>query len=230
MTVSMNLQKGLIGHYVSNASSIGNNILYDASGYGSHTTENTLTTDTGFMDTSVRGDGNTLYISSSKIKDAIENAEFTVSLWWKQDYDSTQNWVDLIQWKDDSSKQSTKRLERGYAESSTESDYWCNFGMNPDQRKGAISNSNLGFLEGEWFHIVVRVDSVNDLFTVFINNQIDGETSVDTTEIYRPNTDIRIKPHSSQSNFEDLRIYNRALPDSEIQQLYNMRNQRNYYV
>lgn len=231
MTIFMNLQRGLVGQFVSGKDSIKQNSLRDASGYNNHAGSSTVATDSsGIIDTAVQTDGATQYSASDPIKDAIENAQFSISVWWRQDsHQDSDDWADLIQWRDDS-KETTKRLERSNADSSPNSDWWCNFGMNPAQSKGSLSQSDTGVAGGEWFHWLCTVDGSAGEFNVYVNAELAQQSDSEAAEIYRPNTDIRLNANAAEGAFEEVRFYNRILSEREINRLYQMRNQPNRYV
>ncbi|QLG29976.1 hypothetical protein HUG10_20430 (plasmid) [Halorarum halophilum] len=221
----MNLQRGLVGHYVT-PGSIGDTVLHDETGNDYHATGGTVTTDpNGVIDTAVLQDGLDATTNAPAIKDAIEAAMFTVAVWWRQDlHNNAQDWRDLIKWNDGSTKQAVKRLERSNADESPNSDYWCNFGMEPTTTKGSMASSDIGVAGGEWFHLTIIVDGDADSFRILVNAEVDQIGTVDTAEINRPISDIRIGPDDGGAAFEDLRFYNRVLSNGEADALVNQRS------
>lgn len=220
------LETGLVGHFVARNNFTNGSDLYDRSPQGVDATgSGTITTTTGKLHRALDADGNSVTWDNQAFRDAVANADYAVCMWIKQD-DQTSNsdWVDVIQWDDGTTKQSTKRIERGSASASSNQDYWINLGMNPGNSKGALSRNNIGIANGVWWHLGVVVDSENDEFTIYVNGSQDRQSTVDEAEIADPGT-ITINVGEYGGDVEDIRFYKRALTQEEIQTLYERGNQ-----
>jgi hypothetical protein len=86
------------------------------------------------------------------------------------------------------------------------------------------------YVEGQFFHVVGVVDASNHIMKIYVNGIEVQEYPYSGDQIRSGNYPLRIGGHfhymGDQFNFggiiDEVRIYNRALSDSEVQQLYGM--------
>lgn len=224
MTLQLNLQKGLVGHWT--MASIDNEAIRDSSANDFHLSDGTPSTTTGFIEQSIIAEGQSYSYGNAKFMNAIGNAEFSICFWVKQT-SNQDNFQDFIVWNDGTSKQSAKRIERGFSEGSTEQDYWTNLGMNPNTSKGNLNNRSIGIEINNWWHLAVTVSGSDNTFRVYVNGNIDRSSAVETSEIESPGELSIDASGAYNANIEDLRFYDRSLSKEEVSSIYNARSQRN---
>jgi hypothetical protein len=215
------LAKRLVARYCAGADSITSDTLLDVTPYNTNAGTQSLTTQTGKFDTALDVDGNTVTFNSQPFRDAVANANYSITMWVKQDDQSSgSRFRDVIVWNDGTTKQSTKRIERASASSSTNQDYWINLGMNPNDNKGALFSNDIGVSNNTWWHLAVVVDATNNEFTVYVNGSADTQSAVDEAEIADPgNVAVNQGPYGGA--IEDLRFYARPLSSDEVSRLAN---------
>ncbi|MEI7584470.1 LamG domain-containing protein [Runella sp.] len=71
----------------------------------------------------------------------------------------------------------------------------------------------------KWFHLVVKIENSNQV-KIFIDGVLQYTSSVETWNTLT-NGFLTIGEYFSQGKLDDIRIYNRALTDTEVSQLYN---------
>jgi hypothetical protein len=102
-----------------------------------------------------------------------------------------------------------------------------NTGANIDE----VLTSSMDINDGSWYHITVVRNAENRIKKMFINNKLNTSHYFDSEEFQNHLSPINLgamvcnssRRHDTffNGNIDDVRIYNRALSDSEIQQLYN---------
>jgi hypothetical protein len=81
---------------------------------------------------------------------------------------------------------------------------------------------------GEWVHYVLSSDGTTERLYVDsteVDYQSQVTSTIDLDELYIG--EYNDLGYSTNGNISDFRIYNRALSESEISALYNMREQKN---
>lgn len=228
MTLELNLQKGLVGHWTMDSKDLSNGFMADRSGNdfhaeirGSPTFNNSSVI--GQAGDFVESDGDYLPIRDNFYTEVEEIPEITVSVWMK-----VTNAGDYIIQYDRSE----------FFRCTT--DVWV---TNSDASGGI---SDMGFnapTDGNWHHVVYWYDS-NASGTrkrVYIDNQVDTELS-DPHNGTGLGSDLtrfgEIAAFGESGSFDstqsprltgqisDLRLYERALTENEISALFNMRQQR----
>jgi hypothetical protein len=96
---------------------------------------------------------------------------------------------------------------------------------------GGNNAFNMANFQGQWIHVVTTYDSLNKNINSFINAiSMDSQTVTQAIPMQNIGLYIGQAPlgYPDNNNFkgtlDDIRIYNRALSEAEILQLYNLRN------
>jgi len=98
-----------------------------------------------------------------------------------------------------------------------------------DSSGNSIRNdSNLSVSDNNWVHTAVSYSAVTDEVKHYINGVLDNDTSLSSADSLKDTT-VPLIIGASQGgtttlfngNMDDIRIYDRALSDQEIHQLYN---------
>jgi len=214
----VNLQKGLVGHWTFDAGATNNSTAYDSSAYDNHGNigSGVSTGVSGRVNKSVNLDGS----SSGKIDVGFDNtlSEITVSGW--VNLDSKDGWARLIDCGSDNNN---------YV-------FLCPYsgGGNPvfeisvSGNKSRVENSTT-LSTNSWHHMAGTYNgSVGKLFLNGTNIE-QNSFSPDISSLDFSNSNIGESFYSDpflNASVDDLRVYDRALSESEISALYNMRSQR----
>ena len=99
----------------------------------------------------------------------------------------------------------------------------------PGYYGGDISSTTSNWQQGQWYHVVVVDDAINNRRTMFVNGVQEGtSTPKKPFGTLMPNFYIGANPayndYSFNGKIDDVRIYNRALSATEIQMLYTEPN------
>jgi len=95
-----------------------------------------------------------------------------------------------------------------------------------DVKSGGLSIDNTPVVTGEWVHVVVVRDSVNDLLSMYINGAVpEGGTSTDVSGDISSGEDLYIgnsmrSGATSEADIDDVRIFDVALTEDEIAAIY----------
>ena len=169
--------------------------------------------DIGKFGQAAKFDGNSWIKLGNEIRDVIDSKVFTVSGWvnWSA-FNSWSRFIDI----------NGNFLIANRGETNTLA---VHFRLNDDYSGKAIELEN--FLElNMWYFIAVSVDFINNYYKLFINgNFINTSTNLGPDTPDAPVTALGKSSWSQDSLFRGLidqvRIFNRALTDEEIQVLYN---------
>jgi hypothetical protein len=227
----MNLQKGLVGHWTMDDADTSDGTLYDRSAYDNHGIINSgvTTGSSGIIDKSFSFDGSiSAYIGTDLSYNTTSLSQVTVSAW----YNSTSTTQHIIA-------------------SSDRNEYW-RFAVGSDESDGVqwtvsssdmvSSTSRTAIQDGDWHHLVGVFDtSVTNDHKIYIDGQLDSEADFFTSGIGSgavSYTHIGTGSEASSQNgstgpddvmdgnLDDVRVYNRALSEDEINALYQMRSPR----
>lgn len=232
MTQQMNLQKGLVGHWTMDSVDVDNGVVRDLSGYDHHAEVRGSPTfgDSGIVNggaTFVEADGDYLPIRDKFYTEVESVPEITVSAWYK----GTNNGDYIMQYDRSEVFRATN-------------DVWV---THSDVSGGT---SDMGYnapTDGNWHHLVFWYDSdaSGTRKRMYIDNSVDTELSdphngtglgsgLDTygaiasfgeSRSFDGDEDPRL-----DGQLDDVRMYERALTESEINQLYQMREQKHHYL
>ncbi len=209
------LQSGLVGLWTFDGSDISGSTIYDLSGNGNNGTNNGATPTIGKLGQALKFDGSSSYVDTGITSEAtFSNATFTLSAWEKNTTDN-----ELFgKW--------------GYSQGFHMGSDWAQLKASNYTRN---SDGTINVNDGKW-HLITYVITTDT--SVAGNNSIhiyqdgvlhDGSTSGSGT--YTPATGhsltIGARLETGQQVYfegliDDVRVYNRALSASEVQQLYLM--------
>lgn len=202
----MSLQEGLIGHWTMDDKDTSSGMLYDRSGYNNHGELNGPTTSqASILGEAYDFNGSSDYIQTSLTGNTANNP-YSVSLWFNLDsLDSDEIFVGNY-----NGNGILLRLEEG-----DEFDFWHD--------TGSIEGGSVA--ANEWTHVVYTYDGSGG--SIYKNtNEVASGSMPDNTN----SSDLRIGDTYDNRYYNgkmaDVRIYNRVLTQSEINQLYQMRSQR----
>jgi len=229
MTLELNLQKGLVGHWTMNNKDVDNGVVRDKSGYDHHAEVRGTPTfgNSGIVQGSAsftESNGDYLPIRDNFYTKVEEIPEVTVSVWYK----GTNAGDYIIQYDRSEFFRCT-------------TDVW----VTNSNASGGISDMTYNApTDGNWHHLVFWYDSDSSgtKKRMYIDNSVDTELSdphngtslgsgLDTygaigafgeSREFNQDDDPRLT-----GELDDVRLYERALSEDEIQALYNMRSQRN---
>jgi hypothetical protein len=206
------LNDGLVAHYPFNGNAL------DESGNGNHGTVHgaMLTEDRfGKSDGAYSFDGKNDYIISSPNL-PIGNSVRSISVWFKSTSDSGYNgWYTntVTSWGNASDN---NNCDIAFYQGKLLFGAFAN-----DVRTDVLVN------DGSWHHVVVIHNGT--ILKIYLDHEVIASNKI--RELNTTNSSFYIGKRSGQSNqhmdgvVDDVRIYNRALTESEIQQLYQLNNQ-----
>jgi len=215
MTLELNLQKGLVGHWTMDGRDFDSGSIRDKSAYGNHGSATSGLTfgeqakvETGvlFSDTS----GEEIVISP------ISSSAITLSCWYRYDGLGNNSWNTLL---GDGNAGEHHILIK--TDGSGEIGFYNH----------TFYGSGYELSVGEWYHIVTVKSETQQKVYVDASLKLDSTDSFDNSasdnafEIignYEPGGD-----QSALGIMDEVRAYSRELSESEIDLLYNMRSQRN---
>jgi len=218
----MNLQKGLVGHWTLDSKNTSNGTAYDSSGYDNNGTVNSVTST---QDSKV---GENAYDFSGGNGITVQNdqslqitGDLTITFWAKPFNISSARQNPIHKnYTDEYTMTAETDGDLSFYFNDSDSSY------NNYQAKDMFKNDN------EWVYVTAVRDDGNEV--VWYRNgklwQTDGYSGGNPTESGGNVTigDGYTNPYNGI--LDDFRIYNRALSESEIFALYNMRSQRSYNI
>jgi hypothetical protein len=216
----MSLQKGLVGHWTFDAEATSNGTAYDSSAYDNHGSINGATpVSSGKISGSFDFEhDNSEYIDLGR--PVLNDNPFTVSCWCTIE-SHTGDWMRTV-----ASHDTSNGIWLGLDNNGTN---W-QAGMRRDDSSSATVSAS-SFNTGQWYHTVIRWDG--STFEFFLDTDSIGATSSSTFNPAVDNTNIGRSQYYGEywdGKIDDIRVYNRALSESEINQLYQMRTQGNAYL
>jgi len=212
MTLELNLQNGLVGHWTLDEKDTSNGTAYDSSAYNNHGSLNgSLTTGTsGIVGEAYSFDGTNDEI---RINNELNTNTVTVSQWIKPGFSTSHS------------------NSRGSVTQGTISNFGFYFRPGSDAMRFFASGDqevNFTFNQGEWIHIVGTYD-INGTMEVFKDGVSQGTDTAGSKGLDTSGT-LVIGSENGDSywigDISEVRIYDRVLSKSEILSLYNMRSQR----
>jgi hypothetical protein len=209
-----NLRQGLVGEYLFDGSA------EDTSEHGHHgRVEGATLTANRFGETNrayaFSGQGDYIVLDPPP---ALNDEAFSMSVWAKYDQDAMMKWWNnAIISQDDHGRQTNQ--SRRVFQLSTKGDRmtWHRMMQSPD------SVGKLPIQRGVWYHVVAVYDGVHH--KLYVN----GELQDVKAGSFKPNAEEPIfigKKNSNEKRFwfhgalDDIRIYNRALSDGEVSELF----------
>ncbi len=220
------LLSGLVGHWTFDGKNLVSNVA-DSSGQGNNGmmsgfTSTSSAVTAGKMGQALRFDGGDDYINLQNPASLIfsSNSSFTLSVWVKTTstadqrivyrYFSGQDIIGLVNNTCVANKASFNIRDANAA------GYKC---------VSSTTNTN----DGKWHHIVGVRNVSTDLIYIFVDGVMENSTSDDTTSGFNGANNLWTigRAATAASNYfsgsvDDVRIYSRALSNSEILQLYNI--------
>ncbi len=215
LTTATITQTALIGYWNLNENS--GTIAKDTSRYDNDGTFiGSPTWDNGIISSALYFDGDDyVYVTGDSLD--VSNGMFTISLWIKPE--------EVTGYKSVFGHQTTAPSDRYpciYVKDVTTTSGSIHFGFGT----GSVwkSHTAYGVLDGanRWYHIVYSLDSINDIEKLYVNS----EQVFSTTEGSTPTNKKEVYIGRSSSNFlgtiDEVRIYNDALNEDEIKQLFKI--------
>lgn len=162
-----------------------------------------------------KNSGNRMLVRDQKITKAFNSKNMTVSLWWNQlEQEPIKEWKDALTF-------GIWRIERGYESQYSPSSY------SPIHYNDKIGDTSLSYnlshyvSNAEWFlYTMVRR---NGKFMVYINDKLLGSKDILPTQLkqYTEETYFNVSTeHIPSDRYNDIRIYDHGLSDTEIKALY----------
>jgi len=226
----VNLQKGLVGHWTMDDADTSGGTLYDRSAYDNHAnlSSSIVTGVSGRVGEAYTFDGTSASKLPTKLSYNTTNlTKVSVSTWYK----------------------STDTADHILV-SSDRNEYW-RLGVGSDSVDGVqwtvgssdmVSSAPRSLLQdGNWHHIVGVFDgSLSNDHKIYIDASLDSEANLRSSVGSGNVSYTHIGVGSEASSFDggtgpndwmdgeldDVRVYNRALSESEVSALYNMRSQK----
>lgn len=229
MTVEMNLQRGLVGHWTMNSVDVDNGVIRDQSGNRNDGTLNSVTLHyPGINGESVNfspSDGG-IVIPHDDIFDTLSDG-MTVSLWFY----SRQNKLDG-EWGLPIDKNSFTNSQFAVFADNVGSDTY-RFNTTFGDTEGNYERPDYdGIPYKEWHMLTMRFRQSDQECAVYFDGDKKDTRTLNTSEIVVNDTDIELgyggEAGTISGLIDDVRIYNRTLSDKEIEQLYNIRGDRAY--
>jgi len=220
MTQKMNLQKGLVGHWTMDSQDISNRTVYDRSGHNNHGELNGGT----INESSIIGESVFFNDSNNEYMETISNIDigtsnWTVSAWVKPE--SFKEYLHILA-QENQGNFTTKVATSGIDSAGVPYFY------STDDRTGAGGASD-SLNKNEWGHVVYRYNG--DEIAIYKNSEKIVSNTGNTLSVAEGKYRIQGGNNEYQSaNHSDTRLYLRALSDNEINQLYQIREQRSYNV
>ncbi len=223
----MALQKGLVGHWTMNSEDTDNGKIRDRSAYDNHGTlqGNPSTGNFGIIGDAYEFDGNDDYIDMGDPDLYNDLAAITVSVWIYRNSDQQQTYFAK---EDDDGGTDMWGIRQ---ENSSDIRYYVRTDDGSFHDIQSIASSSTG----EWVHFALTWDKSTSTLTAYENSVIVDTTSTSSgnldTEPANAKIGIRDADNLSRpldGRATDARIYNRALSQSEITQLYNQRSKRTH--
>jgi len=228
MTLELNLQKGLVGHWTMDDADTSAGTLYDRSSNDNH---GTIVNGPIDINNSIIGDSYIFTGVSDKkyidIPDSVQNnidggQEASLSVWMKLPYNSASDGDDTGPFS--------------FQGSNTSNTHWVwtnSDGYFPTFRDSRIDNISTSTIElTEWHRLTITTEPGSNGWKLYINDNVHFSTSGQQTVSANDQALIGFNNASHYFNGEmsDFRLYNRALSEEEISALYNMRSQRSYNI
>lgn len=220
--LSLNLQKGLVGHWTMDSRDVDNGMVRDQSAYDNHGT--------------INGDPG---VSSGVVGRAFD---FDGSQWIEDGLERGFNRLSFSAWIKISSSQSDSTYNSIIARSGSGYSWVTNafqFMVNPNDELfinfnggGNYDDNGTVVADDEWHHAALTWDGSNGQFYV------DGNPTSSFSESYNIGSlsgglllvGRRRSDQVFKGQISDSRIYNRTLPESEVNQLYNQKVRRSANV
>ena len=220
MTLQLNLQKGLVGHWTMDDADTSGDTLYDSSAYDNHGTISSPTQTEGQIGGAYDFDGKSDKILTDFISPINQASGLTISAWINQKGNANNSFERHLDLQD-------KSAGNAYLL------YWDDddreYGFRAP-RAEAIINENPEL--NTWLHWAGVYDGDE---IKFYENSVQKSSSPQSGNIqkelalsiggrYDTNND------GALAKIDDVRLYNRTLSEEEISALYNMRSQRSYNI
>lgn len=224
MTQEMNLQKGLVGHWTMNDADTSGGTLYDSSAQNNHMSlVNSPTTGaSGIVGEAYEFTNDSNEGASTGGGTGLDfTGDISYSLWMIQE--------DTL---DTTSNNDYKRpLSFGINSSSIiiEENSELNPSVEIDGNREGLRAG--GVTVGEWTHVVMTYDSSTDTMVLYQDAVEEGSATLPSGTRQPASDALDIcKNRAIGGRLDDVRIYNRSLSADEINQLYQMREQRQYNI
>jgi hypothetical protein len=220
---------GLVGHWTMDATDLSGTKVYDKSGFNRHGTR-----------AGASGVNNTPQITSGKIKQALDfdlsddtvtisnypadfgTGDMSVALWFKTTT-STGTTAPLIDCA------YVGAINAGFGIYMWAGDTSPRFAIDDGVSGGTtVAANNYASNNGQWHHVVgVRDTSGSNLIKIYLDGVLDN-TAANIAGSISSSDDLVIGSHYSgglsyryNGQIDDVRVYNRALSDDEVAQIYN---------
>lgn len=229
----MSLQKGLVGHWTMDQKDVSGSTLYDSSANDHHGNISGPSVDSNsIFGQSLRFTHDSHEVDLSSVP--IIAVEKSISFWLRSNrsLDTNDEWQ--VGFLDGPGNQGSMFGMMFGVGDTQDLGYW-GYGSTYDVNIG--SKSNKWASNDNWRHIVLTMDSNNDVRIYIDGQQATNLVANDGTDYGSvitglSNTESGFKLNSRNNwsdhtnRISDLRVYNRSLSESEISALYNMRSQR----
>jgi hypothetical protein len=221
------LNDGLVAYYPFN----GNANDESGNGYNGVANGASLTNDrNGIANSAYTFDGDNDYISTSPINVVGGSNQMALSLWLKVDSFPSQISTLIDQYRNyQDSRVFSFQLDTGYYASGTSLRLGV-YGSNPNENKLAVITPNLNLNENVWYHAIAIYNAGaisifldgNKIEDLIISAQNGSENFLIADSLERLGMGLDLQTYTWKFNgaLDDIRIYNRALSDCEIQELF----------
>jgi hypothetical protein len=182
---------------------------YDGSGYGNDATGSVSYVSGKKKQAVLATSGFLTANPSSSLDDAFSGEEITISLWWKQGVNGeSHSWWDTIY-------RGLHRIEHGPDSVPGWYGYWTGL-YNLTNDAQSMSRNNI--MEGnKWYHFTLMKNMT--IMAVYVDGQLENSRSGDFYINPVPTDDLYLARHANDDHVDDVKIWNRALSESEIQGL-----------
>ena len=205
------LQKGLIGHWTMNSADISGGTLYDKSAYDNHGTVNGAAVESaGPVGGSMKFDGSSNQITLPELG-ISGDVSLSVSAWFKVDSDANDK-NNIFGFGTAGTNDQTFSI-RTSSDGSYRFYFWAN------DLDASVSN-----FFGSWTHVVATYDSDSSDRRIYHNGSLANSDNPSNPSFQNQSYQISgFNGEYFDGMISDVRLYNRALSQSEINQLYNFR-------
>lgn len=223
MTIEMNLQKGLVGHWTMNSTDVNNGVIADRSGYENEGTFNGGSANfPGKSGDSVNFNGGSEHIEisvdpNSKMR---QTGDISYSFWINTNSFSPTSNNDFQRAVTFSANNDSSVIIEEAKE--------INFSVSINTSR---INGRAGSLTTDaWYHIVATHDTTTGNHRIYQDSILVGDFTVETGQRDDPGSPFKISDSSRpvRGEIDDVRVYNRVLSPKEINKLYNIRSDRSY--
>lgn len=223
MTQQMQLQRGLVGHWTMDDANTSNDTVYDSSAHSNDCdVSNCITGSSSTLGQAIESDASGNQQAIVDDNDTLDGQdEITISFWLYSQQEDTGDFCWIIR------KSSLSGSPYHFADEGTSSS-----NCRVRNTNGDIYNSGIDIETDTWNHHAVSY-ARDGSAKWFKNGEKLDEKYTSDYALHTNDYNVTLMGDggaNAKIRLSDVRIYNRQLSESEINQLYQMREQRHYNI